>query len=286
MNWALNTEGIKMFRIYDLRDWLDSKFGINRPKALPLGEWDTWRTETKSKYPFKFFMAETLPDVIEDVVEFFIRPLRDARYWVRYRTVDKYHLVNTKLKPDYYDKSIIMLHANMELLRDHVEVDLAWRNWTFDVNARTQYKMPWFTRGWFKFKKWRSPEAGLDYLNWETKLVYDEDTYGAKPGDKLYGKPTDQALRAKEILEIYNWWTTVYPNRPDPMDASGWSAHCDRLRAEGKSMFSVGQEAESKVDRTEGKKALDKMRKIEKQYSKEEEQMLVRLMKIRQGLWI
>ena len=268
------------------RDWLDKKFNTDRPRALPWGEWDKWYADTKAKYPFKYFMTETLPDTVEDFIEFFLRPIRNARYWVRYRTTDKYHLVDTKLKPDYYDTSTIMLHANMELLRDHVEISLAWRNWTFDVNAKTGYKMPWYTRGWLKFRKWRSPEAGLDYLNWETKLVYDKDTYGVEPGHPDYGKPTDQAKTAKEVLKIYTWWTTVYPNRPDPMEASGWSAYCDRLRDEGKSFFSVSQKPESKADRAEGDKTSDKMREIEAQYAKEEEQMLIKLMKIRPGLWV
>jgi hypothetical protein len=173
----------------------------------------------------------------------------------------------------------------MELLRDYVEVDLAWRNWTFDANAKPEFKIPWYSRGWLKFKKWRSPEAGLDYLNWEMNLVYDEDS-GVQPGDKVYGKPLDQATRAKEVIEIYNWWTKVYPNRPDPMDASGWSAYCDRIRTEGKSMFSKNQKAETDPDRKESETALNKLRKFEKQYAKEEEQMLIKLMKIRPGLWV
>ena len=274
-----------MFRMNRTRDWLDRKFSINRPEALPWEEWDTWRYNTKAKYPFRYFMSETLPDSVEDVVEFFVRPLRDARYWIRYRTVDKYHLVNTKLEPGYYDTSTIMLHAIMELLRDHVEIGLAWRNWTFDVDSVINHKMPWYSRGWFKVKEWRCPEAGLDYLNWEIKLTYD-NTYGVNPGHKLYGKPTDQAKAAGEILEIYNWWTKVYPNRLEPMDASGWSAYCDRLRTEDRSIFHSSQNPESKTDREESDKALKKLRAIEKQYAKEEEQMLIKLMKIRPGLWV
>jgi len=33
--------------------------------------------------------------------------------------------------------------------------------------------------------------------------------------------PTSQALVAREIKELYTWWTEVYPKRPDPHDAGG-----------------------------------------------------------------
>jgi hypothetical protein len=166
-----------------------------------------------------------------------------------------------------------MLHANMNLMRDYVEVELAWRNVMFDDEKKKQYRVPRFSQGWLRFKSFRSQASGLENLDWESKLVYDEHM-GIEPGDKLYGKPTPQAARARELQVIYNWWVNIYPNRPEPMEASGWSAYCDSIKGDVLAPPSK-----------ESKKAMNALTKIENDYIKEEEQMLIRLIKIRQGLW-
>ena len=60
-------------------------------------------------------------------------------------------------------------------------------------------------------------------------LVMD-DNMGVEKDSPNFGKPTGQALRAKEIKELYLWWTVTYRARPDPYDASGWTAHCEAMR--------------------------------------------------------
>ena len=107
---------------------------------------------------------------------------------------------------------------------------------------------------------------------------------GVEEGDENYGRPTGQAVRAKEIKELYLWWTTVYPARPDPHDASGWSEYCESSRIANGGRLSFSAEKDPVV-----KKASDKahklLQKIEAAYEKEDEQMMIRLIKIRQSLW-
>jgi hypothetical protein len=68
------------------------------------------------------------------------------------------------------------------------------------------------------------------------------------------------------------------------MEASGWSAHCDRLReATGGSIFS--DRGVSKELKQEGQKALKLCHKIEEEYRQEDEKMMIRLIKIRDSLW-
>lgn len=258
---------------YQIRDWFEKMSGMEKPKALPLGEWDNWYADLKQKNPRQYFWAVTLPDFIDDITYPIERRYDTMRYWIRHRLFDRYHIVKTGLKPDYYDCSVRMLHANMNLMRDYVEVELAWRNVMFDATKMKQYRVPRFSRGWFRFKSFRRQASGLEYLDWESKLVYDEHM-GIEPGDKLYGKPTDQALRARELQVIYDWWVNVYPNRPDPMEASGWNAYCDSIKGDVLAKSSK-----------ESRKAMRALTKIENAYIKEEEQMLIRLIKIRQGLW-
>jgi hypothetical protein len=99
-----------------------------------------------------------------------------------------------------------------------------------------------------------------------------------------YGKPTGQAIRAKEIKELYTWWTEIYPNRPDPYDASGWTAACEANRAAngGKLSFSTPKDPVLKKAHDKAHKLLQK---IEADYEKEDEAMMIRLIKARDSLW-
>ncbi len=105
-----------------------------------------------------------------------------------------------------------------------------------------------------------------------------------EPDSPNIGKPTYQAEKALEILALYKWWTEVYPNRPDPHDASGWTAYCElnRLSNGGKMSFSADKTPALKKA---SKLALKELRKIEEAYEKEDEAMMIRLIKIRNSLW-
>jgi hypothetical protein len=167
-------------------------------------------------------------------------------------------------------------------LVDFVEIESAWSHIAWgDEKDRAKYDPPFWASGWFRWRTWRCPQAGIDHLDWAMTLT---NTDWCEPDHPDYGQPTGQAERAKEIKELYTWWTTVYPNRPDPHDASGWSEYCDRLRDEkGNSWIGIS----SKNPETEklGKKALNLTTKIEAAYDKEDEQMMIRLIKARDSLW-
>jgi len=103
-------------------------------------------------------------------------------------------------------------------------------------------------------------------------------------GEKHKAEPTQQAISAKEIIELYTWWTTTYRNRPDPYDASGWTAYCELSRMANGGKLSWGGDKTPKL-----KKACDEahaeLRRIEAEYEAEDEQMMIRLIKVRHALW-
>jgi hypothetical protein len=67
------------------------------------------------------------------------------------------------------------------------------------------------------------------------------------------------------------------------MDASGWSAYCDSKRQAGGSVLDIlDDDSDDKVDTTP---MHDKMRELEDKYDKEDEDMIIRLIKIRSALW-
>jgi hypothetical protein len=111
------------------------------------------------------------------------------------------------------------------------------------------------------------------------------NTDWCEPDHPEYGTPTSQAERAKEIKELYTWWTVTYRNRPDPHDASGWTEYCEAARiADGGKLSWLSSDKSPEL-----KKMSDKshklLQKIEAAYEKEDEAMMIRLIKARDSLW-
>jgi hypothetical protein len=151
----------------------------------------------------------------------------------------------------------------------------------WNEEERVKYNVPWWRSGWLRWRTWRCPEAGLAYLNWASTLTNEEFLDDDK---KSQAEPTYQANAAKEIIELYTWWTVTYRNRPDPYDASGWTAYCEASREANGGRLSFSGDKTPELKKT-SKKALDKLKKIEKSYEDEDETMMIRLIKIRQSLW-
>ena len=87
-------------------------------------------------------------------------------------------------------------------------------------------------------------------------------------------------------MDLYNWWTKVYPNRPDPYEASGWTAVCEEERAANGGKLHIGSLGKSSPALRKRMDQAHKMiNKMEKDNEKEDEVMMIRLIKVRQGLW-
>jgi hypothetical protein len=162
-----------------------------------------------------------------------------------------------------------------------VEIESAWSHIAWgDKEARAKYDPPFWASGWFRWRVWRCPQAGIDHLDWAMTLT---NTDWCEPDHPEYGKPTGQAIRAKEIKELYLWWTTVYPNRPDPHDASGWTEYCEKARIlnDGR-LFGSKKTPELEELSTRSHELLQK---IEEEHAAEDEAMMIRLIKARDSLW-
>jgi hypothetical protein len=166
---------------------------------------------------------------------------------------------------------------------DFVEIEQAWHHCMWSDDAKTKFDVPWWRSGWLRWRTWRCPEAGMEYLKWASELTIGEDM-GATPGEKGFGEPTWQAKGAKEIIELYTWWTVTYRNRPDPYEASGWTAACEASRAANGGRLSFSEDKDP-VLKKQSNKAHKLLQKIEAAYEAEDEAMMIRLIKIRQNLW-
>jgi hypothetical protein len=272
--------------------WSCSKFadwvrGTTKLKMGTSEQWDEWTTTAQMKHNFRYWLAEEGLSHLQDFVTWPIRKLYDIKYYINNRWVTSTHALTAHprdIKPgNWCDVGYRFLPCLFNSLVDFVEIELAWWHVVWDDKAYKQFHAPWYSRGWFRWRTWRSPEAGLANLEWQRKLIYDDEWIGAD--DPRYGKPTPQAIRAQEILDLYTWWTVTYRNRPDPHDASGWSAYCDAMRVKYPGQMLGGLNSKDAEDCKASDKAHKLLQKIEAQYEKEDEQMMIRLIKIRDGLW-
>jgi len=267
-------------------DWLR---GTDKLKAGTGDEWCDWRVDAKTKHPVRYWIAEEGLDMVQNFLWYPVDKIYDLKYYINNRWVTRTHSLTAHprdIKPGQWcDVGNRFLPCLFNELVDYVEVELAWWHIAWNSEERAKYKVPFYAFGWFRWRVWRSPEAGLDNLKWQMGLTYNEEWL--EPDDPKFGKPTPQAVAAKEIHDLYTWWTTTYRNRPDPHDASGWTAYCEKKRElnPGDHMSLFSEKGVSKALRKEGDKALKLCRKIEEQYEKEDETMLIRLIKIRNSLW-
>lgn len=265
-------------------DWIR---GTAKPESLELSEWSRWHSDAK-KYPIRYWIAEEGLEHLQDFVYFVPNKINDIRYHLNNRFYTKTHALTSNLpRGQFHEFDTRMLHCLFDELVNFVEVEKAWMLVCWNDDAKSKYAVPLFRRKWWLrwFQEWRCAEAGLNYLDWEISLVNNDWCDETHPE---YGKPTQQALTAAETKELYTWWTSVRPNRPDPYDASGWSAIYEARTnlIEGKRNWDNLFHSEKTPEEREATSiALDKCNQIEQQYDNEDTEMLIRLVKIRKSLW-
>ena len=272
--------------------WSCSKFAdwLRGTKKLGAGtaeQWDEWTTAAQTKHNFRYWLAEEGLDYLQTIVYFIPDKLYSAKYYINNRWVTKTNALTAHsrdIKPGAWcDVGNRFLPCLFNELVDFVEIELAWWHiaWA-DKADKEKYKAPFWATGWFRWRTWRCPQAGLDNLEWQRNLIWTEDEVG--PDHKELNNPTPQAVKAQEILDLYKWWTTTYRNRPDPYEASGWTAVCEAQREAngGKISWGIPKNPVFKKAQTKAHKLLQK---IEADYEKEDEAMMIRLIKVRHGLW-
>jgi hypothetical protein len=266
-------------------DWLR---GTKKLSAGTAEEWDDWTTAAQMKHNFRYWLAEEGLSHLQDFVTWPTRQIYSIKYYINNRWITRTHALTAHprdIKPGTWcDVGNRFLPCLFNELVDFVEVELAWWHLCWEgKEKRKQYNMPWWAVGWWRVRVWRCRQAGLDNLDWQRTLVMDQQS-GVQPTDPKFGKPTPQAVKAQEILDLYIWWTDTYRNRPDPHDASGWSAVCEQMRQENGGRLSFGQ-PKIKALKAASNRAHKRLAQIEAFYEKEDEQMMIRLIKVRHGLW-
>lgn len=234
--------------------WTCSKFadwlrGEKKPYALEFDKWEEWKEDQRKKRPWRFWLSDTLLGKLQDIIYYPSDIYFNLKNYVRNRWIDKTHYLKTGFKPGYYyefDERI--LHGVFNELVDFVEIELA-------------HLSRWDKTKKYKFKKGRCIEAAYDYFKWANNLKEKNEK-----GNRVL---SDQAKSSRKIKKIYEWWKKRL-DRPCPMDASGWSKYCENKNTENAG---------------DGKAELKKLQSIEEKYDKEDEEMLIELIKLRKYLW-
>jgi len=216
-------------------------------------KWEKYDRLRKKMFPVRWFLSETLPDAWNA----FTTPFHHARNWVRYRVLDRYHVLKLDVEPGYMDPDEIMLQANFKILKDFVEIELAAMNFASDKLAGpsmlSRFKSLY---RWGRRLDQRNPASGLAHLDWEIT--------------ECKGTPQGDSAAEKKLL--YLWWTQDRPARFDIYE----DPHFDWQKG---SVF-VGRGLNS-VNRMSGRLAA----RCEAFYEDQDDEMLVRLMKVRKSLW-
>ena len=151
-----------------------------------------------------------------------------------------------------------------------METGLAYRMyWADSVKDKNKWKrehMPFYNH----FVPLIRPDLGLQHLEWEMTL---DD-----PSLPIHERSPHQAKRAREVYALYKWWTEIRPARKE--------LEVRRPADEGGSLLSLFS---AKIRNSPGYKTyLSDLKKLDKQeakWHKEDDAMLIRLIKIRKGLW-
>jgi len=256
-----------------IRDWLEKKCYPDHPKVGTAEQWVEWEKIEKSK-PFCNFIVNIVPgwfDKIKDKIDNIIM-------WLRYRLQPshKYHLINTGLKPRYYEIEDRMLHGMFNLLKEFCENEQPYHDWCWQsIEEENNGNKP------TKFKPGR--EAALESLKWRKEQIYKEEDLPFEKDKNLIGEPTEHSKNAEEVEKLYLWWVDTYPNRRDPYDVYE-DPYFDKMIEENVSSMELlskrPPEEEEKV-----KEIWKKRDTLESQYNLEDQMMLIRLIKIRHTLW-
>jgi len=263
-------------------DWLR---GTMKPGAETSRGWKEWNTEAQKNHPVRYWLAEEGLDYLQKIFFFIPDTLYSIKYYINNRWVTRTHALTAHprdIKPgQWQDVGYRFLPCLFNELVDYVELELAWWHiaWS-DKDEHKKYDAPFWSTGWFRWRTWRCPQAGLDNLAWQ--MTCDNKDYTPEDHPN-YGELTPQAHNAKEILALYTWWTQERPNRPDPYEVSGWSAYCEQKRQKG--IWLLDDFDDESGDKVDTKPMLDKINTLEEAHELEDEEMMIRLIKIRRSLW-
>lgn len=224
-------------------------FFPNMPNHATMNEWNEWHDKSRDRNPFIYFLSFDLPAFFRRNVYYKINGLYSN---FRLKYIRTFNQIKIKtLKYDYYDIDTRLLHGMFALLLEFVENEKSVM-YEYSIENTAEAKK--------ELKKLSNLERGVKYLEWETTLDQNPNSYDYSP---------EQARAAKEILFLLQFWL----NRKDMQ-------HNRVLLVDSVRLNMIGNILPSNLQ-----KINDIQNNYEEKLDIEEEEMLIRLIKIRKHLW-
>jgi hypothetical protein len=188
--------------------------------------------------------------------------LSDFKYWFKYTFISPINVIKIKTLPrgPWRDRDEILLHANFQILTDYVEKEC--NNEYFNLTS-------------------------FDIDKEKEKYKDDEEDFRNGMIESL----VEQNRVSQEIKDLYDWWKIKRPlrikNEPfNSEDYPGKDIITDEDEVVARDEYGDPTLFQMNWKPDEARKAYyDKQNAYEEMSEKEDEEMLIRLMKIRKCLW-
>ena len=153
--------------------------GTKKLSAGTSDEWDEWEQQAKAAHPVRWWIAEEGLDILQKIVYYIPDKIYSFKYYINNRYITRTHCLTAHprdIKPGkWQDVGNRFLPCLFNELVDFVEVELAWLHIACsNEDEKKKYKAPFWATGWFRWRTWRCKQAGLDNLDWQSKIVAKE----------------------------------------------------------------------------------------------------------------
>lgn len=247
---------------------LKDKLFPDMPEAATAEDWDAWDEKSKKEHPIKWFVSDTIPDTFGSYVSW---PLERKYSALKQRVSEKrWKIVPRRLdKWQWHETDELVLHSAFELLEEFIiEEKSHMLHWSHDdlppaKDEKTKIKY------------------AMEYLDWEISLCSKTDLMHSPNC-----KEDSQSNIAKEAKELFIWWYNERPKRIDPYENEYYAQYTEMRKSRNAPDFTLSHKDDTKEESKIYQKAMDLATELEEQYNKEDDENLIRLMKIRRGLWI
>jgi len=227
-------------------------------------QWTKWDNNYKKRYPIIYWLEWELPLMYYNI----INKINFIPYMLN-KYIRKPHIIDTKLKPMYYDKDRLMLHGMFSLLVDFVEIECL-NLYKFCMELTDEDKQ--------LIKKGQGSKLGVKYLQYKDPES-DDDVEGER---ELY---EEQCKKDNEILKLYFWWKKRM-NREDHNEAevTGLNAYYDYLSKKYNGLFN-GMNNYTLEEKKKCQELNKKCNDLEIKHFNKDQEMLHKLIDLRTYLW-
>lgn len=222
--------------------------GTKYPSSTGWDEWDDVCADAEEKHPIRYWLVGDCWDFITNTCSWPAERFREVKWYLRNRFVSKSHVLQSNHpKGQWQEYSERLLYCNMD---------------SFVIWCETEFVQ--------HYEAWGTKTSG----NIEERVLQTVASQLENLDSELW------ANIYREIREIYTWWKN-YQEYED----TTWSEHCSYLDQKYGSVFGRREE-QSPEDLQKTSELVESSRIAKENHNKEVEDMLIRLMKIRQGLWL